>query len=379
MTDPIRLAAADALANAEGSPQILVGFDGFLDTITSAVETRHSMGADDYDAMRTIGVLADRIASAAGGRSINIELRRREIRAGGNGPLLAGALAGLGARVTLIGALGDVAPEPVHDEYRALIGRCEEAISIAPSARTDALEFDDGKVMFNWSANLDPIDWGYLISRVGLDRLTELCARSDVIATINWTNMGGLPSIWRGLRDEILPKIESKPSIFVDISDPAKRTDQSMREMLDDLRSLNAMTPVTLGLNAAEARRVSLVSMGDAIPQDCEEDSMIGSAQRLRETLGLSCLLVHTRGAVAGAEVGSSACVRTRVTARPMISTGAGDHFNGGYVAARGLGLGLSHALACGCETASEYVSGGVTPDRETLIAVLRSSIRDLS
>lgn len=373
--DPIRLAAADALQAATGAPRVLVGFDGFLDSITSAVETRRSMAPDDYAPMRTIDTLASRVAGGGGGRSVNIELREREVRAGGNGPLLAGALSGLDVETTLIGALGKDSAGDIHPAYQPLIARCFEAISIAPSARTDALEFTDGKVMFNWSAPLDPIDWEHLKDRVGLDRLTEMCARSDVIATINWTNLGGLPSIWRGLRDEILPSLTNAPTIFVDLSDPAKRTDGDVRAMLDDLRSLNAVAPLTLGLNIAEAQRLSSISVEETLPDSCAPDAMRNTAERLRTHLGLTALLIHTRGIVAGADAQHAAAVPTRVTAQPVISTGAGDHFNGGYVASRALGLSLEQSLACACDTASAYVATGGTPSRDQLIGMLRTDM----
>ena len=374
MPDPIRLAAAEALRGAaDRSPRVLVGFDGFLDSITSAVDTRRSMSPDDYEPMRTIGALASRIGAAGGGRSTNIELRERELRAGGNGPLLAGALSGQGVRVTLIGALGADGAEPIHPAYEALVERCEEAISVGASARTDALEFDDGKVMFNWSANLDRIDWSYLVDRLGLERIRGLCARCDVLATINWTNLGGLPSIWRGLRDEVLSSLDRRPSIFVDLSDPAKRTDDAVRSMLEDLASLDGVAPLTLGLNFVEANRLSALRLGECLPRDRSMGEMEHAAARLRDALGLSCVLIHTRGAVAGADASEATSVRTRVVERPVLSTGAGDHFNGGYLGARGRGLGLGMSLACGCDTASAYVGTGRTPDLETLLGVLVS------
>lgn len=374
MTDPVRTAAADALEATTRTPSILVGFDGFLDSITSVVHTRRSVGPDDYEPMRTIDMLASRIAAASGGRSTNIELRERELRAGGNGPLLASALCAQGAAVTLIGALGVGEADAVHPAYEPLIGRCAEAVSIGPAARTDALEFDDGKVMFNWSANLDPIDWAFLVERLGTVRLLAMCARVDTIATINWTNLGGLPSIWRGLRDTILSKMDGPPGVFVDLSDPAKRSDDAVRGMLSDLRALSAVAPVTLGLNLAEARRIGSLTEGETTPASADPGVMRDAATRLRSALGLAVVLVHTRGMVAGADDSGDAAVPTALVERPVISTGAGDHFNGGYIAARTLGLDLAGALASGADTASLYVESGEAPSRARLIARLRES-----
>ena len=98
------------------------------------------------------------------------------------------------------------------------------------------------------------------------------------------------------------------------------------------------------------------------------------AAVGLRDAMGLSAVLVHTRGVVAGATDQEAAVMRTRVTERPAISTGAGDHFNGGYLAARLRGLGLAESLAAGCDTASCYVTQGVAPDLAGLCAFMESA-----
>jgi hypothetical protein len=241
-------------------------------------------------------------------------------------------------------------------------------VSIAASARTDALEFEDGKIMFNWSANLDGVDWDLLVERVGIDGLASSCASADAIATINWTNMGGLPSIWRGLRERVLPGLVRRPAVFVDLSDPAKRSDAAVSSMLDDLVALNAAAPLTLGLNFVEANRLSGLLFGRVGPVSREAGAMRDSAVALRSALGLAAVVLHTRGMVAGATAGAGAAVRTRVVERPAISTGAGDHFNAGYLAASARGLGLASSLACGCDTASWYVANGRAPSLHELL-----------
>ncbi|HHN77457.1 MAG TPA: hypothetical protein ENK11_02115, partial [Phycisphaerales bacterium] len=206
MTDEIRQRAADRLEllpTRRPPGRVLVGFDGFIDTIADVVARRRSAEPGDYEPVRTIADFGARIAASAG-RSTNIELRRREARGGGNGPLLAGALAALGVEVTLVGALGTADdPASIDPAFGEIAATCEKTISIAPAARTDALEFDDGKVMFNWPASLDSINADTLAAAV--PQLPGLCARADVIATINWTNTAGLGSIWRWLREHAMP------------------------------------------------------------------------------------------------------------------------------------------------------------------------------
>src|SRR5688572_32155923 len=80
-----------------------IGLDGFVDEIVHAVDQREN--AQKYTRLPTITSFAERIAGAAG-RSTNIELIAQRIKLGGNGPIMANALATLGARVTYVGALG---------------------------------------------------------------------------------------------------------------------------------------------------------------------------------------------------------------------------------------------------------------------------------
>src|SRR5262249_17062631 len=114
----IARAAAAALERGP-APPALVGFDGFIDSTIDLVDRRRGVapGGDTggdmtgggYTRIATIGAFAARCAAAAG-RSTNIERVVKERRFGGNGPLLASALARLGAPVTFIGAVADEGP-----------------------------------------------------------------------------------------------------------------------------------------------------------------------------------------------------------------------------------------------------------------------------
>src|SRR5690349_18736500 len=78
-----------------------VGIDGFVDEILHVVDKREN--AQKYERIRTIGKMAERISGAAG-KSTNIELVIRQTKLGGNGPIMANALANLGLKTTYIGA-----------------------------------------------------------------------------------------------------------------------------------------------------------------------------------------------------------------------------------------------------------------------------------
>ncbi|MCC6661999.1 MAG: hypothetical protein IT437_14075 [Phycisphaerales bacterium] len=353
-------AAEFAAAGAAGRlPRCLVGFDGFIDSIYDVVDRRRDMTPGGYDRVTAIPALAARIA-AASGRSANIELVRREERFGGNGPLMAAALAALGCPTTFIGAVGREEDwRALHPAYGPLAGVCDRVVPIAPTGRTDALEFHDGKVMFNHAASVQAATWERLVDVVGPEALEENVRRADLIGITNWTILGGVEGIWMGLAQHVLPRVDaSRKRVFIDLSDPAKRCDEDVRRALGVLREIDGLSPVTLGLNLSEAERLARVlsarveSAADPLAQ-CE--TLAGAA---RVAAGLACVIVHCRQGAAAATERESARFATKVTEAPVISTGAGDHFNAGFASARAAGLSLLHCLAVGCGVGGAHVRG---------------------
>src|SRR5699024_2299386 len=107
----------------------------------------------------TIRRLADKIAAAAG-RSSNYEIVVKHVKLGGNGPIMANAMASLGLDVTYIGNLGYPDLDPVFSDF----SRRADLRSIAPPAHTDALEFGDGKLMFGKLEPLGEVTWENVVA-----------------------------------------------------------------------------------------------------------------------------------------------------------------------------------------------------------------------
>src|SRR5438132_11612641 len=80
-----------------------VGLDGFVDEILHVVDKRES--AEKYQRLPTIAQIAERLAAAAG-RSTNVELVGQLTKLGGNGPIMANALASFGLKVAYLGTHG---------------------------------------------------------------------------------------------------------------------------------------------------------------------------------------------------------------------------------------------------------------------------------
>lgn len=364
--DQIDGLGAGALAAAPG----LVGFDGFIDAITRLVRTRRSMHPDDYEPIGGIAELAERIGAAAG-LSTNIERVTVEERFGGNGPLMAGALGALGMPVTYVGAVGERAVLPIFGEFAA---RCERVEAIGAPGHTLALEFADGKVMMNETGAVQAVTWERLCERLGEEALAAMCGRARLIGVVNWSLMGGVPGIWKGLRERILPRLAGPARrMTIDISDPAKRSDADIGVLLADLRLLaGAGLRVTLGLNLSEATRLAGVAR-TALPRRGDGAGIARCAAELRAALGLDTVTVHPREGAAAATAEEAAWMDGPFTRSPRLSTGAGDHYNAGFAFAQTHGMSLEGCLACGVAVSGAYVRDGRSPTRVRLAEFLRA------
>src|SRR5580658_2749934 len=143
-----------------------VGLDGFVDEILHVVDKREN--AEVYQRLPSIAKLAERLAAAAG-KSTNIELVNQITKLGGNGPIMANALASFGMKVTYLGILGYPNLHPVFADF----AKKAEVHSIAEPGATDALEFEDGKIMVGKHSSLKEVTWENIKSRFGRDRFAE--------------------------------------------------------------------------------------------------------------------------------------------------------------------------------------------------------------
>src|SRR5881394_610090 len=96
-----------------------------------------------------------------------------------------------------------------------------KVISIGEPGHTDALEFEDGKLMLGKLTPLNDVTWDNLISRVGREKLIELMTDSRLIGMVNWTMLPHMSRIWAKMLDEIIPNNERHSrKLFIDLADP---------------------------------------------------------------------------------------------------------------------------------------------------------------
>lgn len=365
MRQKICVSAASKLALAAPRKiRTVLGLDGFVDAIIHVVDKRHS--ASSFDRLQTIAEFSQRIAAAAG-HSSNYEFVVTLQKLGGNGPIMANALAAAGFPVTYVGSLGYPNIHPVFEE----MGKHAALLSLSEPGYTDAVEFNDGKLMLGKHHALAEVNWENLQTRVGADSFTHLLEEAQLIGLVNWTMLPHMTSIWNHLLKEILPQLtRHHRRLFVDLADPEKRTRADLRAALCTLTQFQSYLDVTLGLNLKEAEQVAKV-LGLPHPSPGEA-ALESTAVAIRQRLNIDTVVLHPRHGAAAANAAGTASFSGPFVNEPKISTGAGDHFNAGFVSGQVLGLDLAEALAVGCGTSGYYVRHAASPTAPQLAAFVR-------
>jgi len=348
------------------SLRVTVGLDGFVDEIVSVVDKRESI--EKFTPFATLASFGRRIQDAAG-KSTNAELVVQRVKLGGNGPIMASALAAFGARVIYVGNLGY---PTLHPAFGGL-AKSATTYTIAEPGHTDALEFADGKLLLGKIASLNDITWDNLVERVGRDRLFEAFGQADLVGLQNWTMIPSMTDIWQHVLDEICPKLPARTGrrFFIDLADPERRKPDDVRHAAETLAKFQRHFETYLGLNEKESFEVGRV-FGYAGATDGEEAARAVAAF-IHDKLRIAGIVVHPRAYAVAADGKDVALVRGPFTPTPLISTGAGDHFNAGFCLGKLIGADNEIALQLGVGTSGYYVRTAKSPTAEELAEFLQS------
>jgi hypothetical protein len=354
--------AAPRVANLRA----FVGLDGFVDEILHAVDKRHS--ADSYDRMPTIARLAERLAAAAG-RITNLELVNQRTKLGGNGPIMANALASLGLKVAYLGNLGYPNLHPIFDEF----ARRAEVYSIAQPGLTDAVEFEDGKIMLGKHTYLKDVTWANICARFGKDKFAAKVQEADLVGFVNWTMLTAMSDIWAAVLKEICPALPAGPrrTVFFDLADPEKRTSEDIRRALELILQFRRYFNVILGLNEKEACEIARVFSLNA--GDHSKPGLAKLSVEIHARVPVNTLVVHPVQYALSVSDGKVSLLDGLYTSKPLITTGAGDHFNSGFCLGKLLGLEDALALLTGVTTSGYYVRTAQSPGVTELVATMRN------
>ncbi len=362
MSQKLPLLAAERLQGARPKltrSKILVGFDGFVDTILHVVAKRES--ATKFLRMEKMKDFGRKIQDAAG-KSANVEFVTQMVKLGGNGPIMANALGSFSAPVTYIGNLGYPNLHPVFEPF----SKNARVISIAEPGYTDAVEFNDGKLMFGKHESLREVNWNTLLKHIGEPEIVGLFNDAALVSIVNWTMLPHMTAILKKLLSRVAPQLDgARRWIFFDLADPAKRSSADIAEVLKTLAKFENSFRVILGLNFSESIRIGdvlgLKAPKEVLPPVAEH------AAAIRAKLGIDTVVVHPTHFAAAADANGCNALEGPFTPKPKITTGAGDHFNAGFCLGRLLECDIPLSLQLGVATSGFYVRQARSPRLEDL------------
>ena len=335
--------------------RMLLGFDAFVDLIVRPIRTGSAIYPESYyERMESLG----RFMIERSGRNGSLELDIMRRKLGGNAPNVAAALECFGVSADLIGPFGEEEVDPV---FRRLEER-GRLFSTGNPGLSYALEFADGKIFLAMNEGNNFIGWDLIRRRVGLERLLELARASSLIFLVNWSELPDATSIFRGFLEEILPALERRLPLVVDLADCTRKGIPQLLELLQVIRSMAALAEVTLSLNQNESDRVCRALR---VPIERSEPER---AMLVREDLGIAAVAFHRRDE-SHLATAAGCCSRRTILNRPvLLTTGAGDNFNAGLGLGSLLGLPPADRLFLAGMVSGHYVERGTNASLPELI-----------
>ncbi|MEK7706911.1 MAG: hypothetical protein AAB380_02815, partial [Verrucomicrobiota bacterium] len=350
-TPEMRERCATQLQTAAGRVsrmKAFIGRDGFVDEILHVVDKRES--AEEYTRLPMMAQWGERIRAAAG-KSTNIELVSQRTKLGGNGPIMANAMASFGFKVAYLGNLGFPNLHPVFAEF----AKRAEVHSIAEPGYTDAVEFEDGKVMLGKHQSLKQVNWANIQARFGGDKFSAQVTGADFVGFVNWTMLPCMNEIWSATLKEVCPKLNGpRRTLFFDLADPEKRTPTDISKALELIMAFQRHFDVILGLNEKESSEVGKCLGLNA--SDHSPEGLVKVGQDILKRVPVGTLVIHPTHYALAVSLEGAATVEGPFTPKPLITTGAGDHFNAGFCLAKLLGLDNELSLLTGVTTSGFYV-----------------------
>ncbi len=358
------------LRGREGEVQqlnLLFGFDAFIDQIADMVDKRQDF--QHYEKLSTIQAFGSKISDAAG-LSTSIEYVPRYVKTGGSAVTTGAAMSRVGCNITYIGCIGYPNVNPVFQDFAESIARY---YTVADPGQTIAAEFKDGKIMLCNTSPLQEITWEKILAVVGEDVLKDLMQSSDLVATINWSMIPQMNDIWQHMQSELLAETGCagvKPIFFMDPTDPEKRTGADWREAMVIYGRFSSHYRTILSINRKEATEVAR-SYGIALPWPLAEAGLREITEAIASKLGLYGLVVHPVDGASAVIDGEYYYSPGPYTSSPVLTTGAGDNFNGGFCLGLLLGFTPQEALVLGNATSGYYVRKAHSPSFAQLVDFL--------
>ncbi len=326
----------------------ICGFDGFIDTFVR-LQTPASMAE-----------FGPKVAAAAG-IAASYPVRHLGDKFGGNGPLFAAALNDIHASeidVTYVGAMGRREVLPIYQE--ALGGKTKHLYTLAQPAHTTCLEFTDGKVMLCDMAACAEVTWERVLECVGQSALDAELKAAAFISAVNWGKLPHAGPIWSHLAARLaeLGRRAKEVFFFMDLAEFETRPVADRNDLLDRMPAITRQCQTILSFNLKEAWQMGEV-FGGNFHGHKDADAVAELTAFLRSRIAVDRIIIHPNDGAACASAAGAVYVPGPFCREPLISTGAGDNFGAGCLAAAMKGCDDAGILLAGNCASGHFVRSG--------------------
>lgn len=344
----------------------ICGFDGFIDTFIT---------------MKNPATMADfgPKVSAAAGIAASYESEHKGDKFGGNGPLIASALSDIFSNqidITYIGAMGAEEVLPIYRD--ALEGKIRQLHTLAEPAHSDCLEFEDGKVMLCDMRSCAKITWERLIEKIGQAQLTESLKDCRFIGAVNWGKLPHVGEIWTNLAKQLAEMNVPRKQVafFMDLAEFEARPMADREKLLKLLPEITEQCHTMLSFNLKEAWQMADSFEGDFHGRK-DPESVAELAVFLKKNIEVDRIIIHPNDGAACASADGCTYLTGPYCKKPLISTGAGDNFGAGCIAACLEGFDNLGILLAGNCASGHYVRSGNSASFKDMSALLDYWLKD--
>lgn len=348
----------------------IIGLDGFIDKIQQPVKSQDLKGSTYYHSLEEFG---KRIMDASD-QSAQIELHTNTVKLGGNAPIFANALACLGIRNLCLGTFG---ANQIHPVFQQMHADCE-LISLGDAAETNALEFNDGKLILSELSTFAELNWDRVKEQINLKHLAANAAEAGLIGLVDWCNLPHASNIWQGfLQDIVATNVNQNPHFFFDLADPSKKAVDEVEQALNIINQFSKYGKVILGLNENEALKLTQF-LGLEVSDVDDHNRLIRVGQLLFDFMDIQQLVIHPIDGCFMFNATEQLYLGGRVVKTPTVSTGGGDNFNAGLCFGLLNGFTYMQSMVLAMATSGAYVQYGNSPDLKSLSTYLKQWQQEL-
>jgi hypothetical protein len=262
---------------------------------------------------------------------------------------------------------------PQKHEIFSTMNPLSQAISVLDPGLSDAIEFDDGKLIFSELEIFDKYTWKYIVDSAGIDKITSAISESTLLAFVDWANLPHASDIWEGILEDIIKPSKRKDFLFFfDLCDPSKKTTEQIDEVLDLISAFSGYGKVTLGLNENETLKIYAALRGIDFSADSTHIPAVRQAgDALYKSMNIDALLVHPIDRTILFQQHETVELEGRFVTKPKVLTGGGDNLNAGYCLGLLSGFSSSQCMLLGMAASGAYIENGVSADLQGIIQYL--------